>query len=194
MRTWDDIWLNEGFATYGEVLYLEKAQGLAPGADAADGVRRRPLRRAPRAGRRGRPRRSVRLHGRRLPTRARGCSTCSAGSSATTSFFAGLRAYGRRARVGDGDARRAARALRGALGARPEAVLRPVARDAVPPGPPRDVPNAPRRLDGDAHRHADAGARRRPPRGGAGRLAAGTSFPLVRQAVRRRRRRDGRPT
>ncbi len=31
MRTWDDIWLNEGFATYGEVLYLEKAQGLAPG-------------------------------------------------------------------------------------------------------------------------------------------------------------------
>jgi aminopeptidase N len=31
MRTWDDIWLNEGFATYGEVLYLEKALGLAPG-------------------------------------------------------------------------------------------------------------------------------------------------------------------
>jgi len=23
MCTWDDIWLNEGFATYGEVLYLE---------------------------------------------------------------------------------------------------------------------------------------------------------------------------
>ena len=32
MRTWDDIWLNEGFATYGEVLYLEKVLGLAPGA------------------------------------------------------------------------------------------------------------------------------------------------------------------
>ncbi|HEX7615151.1 MAG TPA: M1 family aminopeptidase [Thermoanaerobaculia bacterium] len=32
MRTWDDIWLNEGFATYGEVLYLEKARGLNPGA------------------------------------------------------------------------------------------------------------------------------------------------------------------
>ena len=32
MRTWDDIWLNEGFATYGEVLYLEKAQGRDPGA------------------------------------------------------------------------------------------------------------------------------------------------------------------
>ncbi len=32
MRTWDDIWLNEGFATYGEVLYLEKALGFAPGA------------------------------------------------------------------------------------------------------------------------------------------------------------------
>ena len=31
MRTWDDIWLNEGFATYGEVLYLEKTLGLAPG-------------------------------------------------------------------------------------------------------------------------------------------------------------------
>jgi aminopeptidase N len=31
MRTWDDIWLNEGFATYGEVLYLEKALGAAPG-------------------------------------------------------------------------------------------------------------------------------------------------------------------
>ncbi len=31
MRTWDDIWLNEGFATYGEVLYLEKAKGLPPG-------------------------------------------------------------------------------------------------------------------------------------------------------------------
>ncbi|HMA29776.1 MAG TPA: M1 family metallopeptidase [Thermoanaerobaculia bacterium] len=32
MRTWDDIWLNEGFATYGEVLYLEKTLGVAPGA------------------------------------------------------------------------------------------------------------------------------------------------------------------
>ncbi len=31
MRTWDDVWLNEGFATYGEVLYLEKALGLPPG-------------------------------------------------------------------------------------------------------------------------------------------------------------------
>ena len=31
MRTWDDIWLNEGFATYSEVLYLEKAQGRSPG-------------------------------------------------------------------------------------------------------------------------------------------------------------------
>ena len=31
MRTWDDIWLNEGFATYSEVLYLEKALGLNPG-------------------------------------------------------------------------------------------------------------------------------------------------------------------
>jgi aminopeptidase N len=32
MRSWDDIWLNEGFATYGEVLYLEKTLGFAPGA------------------------------------------------------------------------------------------------------------------------------------------------------------------
>jgi aminopeptidase N len=31
MKTWDDLWLNEGFATYSEVLYLEKAQGLVPG-------------------------------------------------------------------------------------------------------------------------------------------------------------------
>ncbi|MCM3878240.1 MAG: M1 family metallopeptidase [Thermoanaerobaculia bacterium] len=31
MRTWDDIWLNEGFATYSEVLYLERAEGLNPG-------------------------------------------------------------------------------------------------------------------------------------------------------------------
>jgi aminopeptidase N len=35
MRTWDDIWLNEGFATYGEVLYLEKARGFAPGSTLA---------------------------------------------------------------------------------------------------------------------------------------------------------------
>ncbi|MBK9064259.1 MAG: M1 family metallopeptidase [Acidobacteria bacterium] len=31
MRTWDDIWLNEGFATYAEVLYQERALGKNPG-------------------------------------------------------------------------------------------------------------------------------------------------------------------
>ena len=32
MRTWDDVFLNEGFATYGEILYLETVSGTPPGA------------------------------------------------------------------------------------------------------------------------------------------------------------------
>ncbi len=31
MKTWDDIWLNEGFATYSEVLFFERYSNIDPG-------------------------------------------------------------------------------------------------------------------------------------------------------------------
>ncbi|MEK6301938.1 MAG: M1 family metallopeptidase [Acidobacteriota bacterium] len=31
MKTWDDIWLNEGFATYSEVLFFERYSNMDPG-------------------------------------------------------------------------------------------------------------------------------------------------------------------
>ncbi|HSO75216.1 MAG TPA: M1 family aminopeptidase, partial [Blastocatellia bacterium] len=31
MKTWDDIWLNEGFATYSEVLFFERHLNIDPG-------------------------------------------------------------------------------------------------------------------------------------------------------------------
>ena len=132
--TWRDIWLNEGFATYAQWLWLD-ASGALDRRRPGPGGRPGDSRLDPPPGRPGR-RQPVRRH--RLPAgRARRCTSC-ATRSATTRSSGSAAHVGRPLRRQDRHDRR----LRGPgrRGHRP-GPRRPVRRLAPPAGAPR-----PRRL------------------------------------------------
>ena len=172
MQTRDDIWLNEGSATYRRPS-IASDRGAVPGPLLAPRYDDGRYAGQPGPAWSSLPASDPFRHTGASTRRGDGSSTCSAGRSATRCFFAGLREYGRRHVRGNATRADSGRSSRRS-GPGPPPVLRPVGRDALPAHPAGLLAQR-RRREGGGDGPADPGAHRRPPGHGGGRHAPSTA-------------------